>query len=63
MNDWEKHWAEQHIQWAIDEGIAKGYQDGSFQPDKPITRAETVTMLHRLDTRLRADYQGGKNNE
>ena len=49
VNDWEKHWARQHIQWAVDEGIAQGYQDGSFQPDKPVTRAELVTMLHRYD--------------
>lgn len=55
VNDWEKHWAAQHIQWAYDEGIAQGYQDGSFQPDKPVTRAELVTMLHRYDATLRQD--------
>lgn len=51
-NDWEQHWAREHIQWALDEGIAQGYQDGSFRPDKPTTRAEAVTMLHRLEKML-----------
>ena len=58
--DYEGHWAEQHIRWAIDKGIAKGYQDGSFQPDKPITRAEMVTMLHRYDA-IRS--KGERSNE
>lgn len=57
--DYEGHWAQQHIQWAIDAGIATGYQDGSFQPDKPITRAEVVTMLHRMDAKIRRDFPLG----
>lgn len=45
--DYENHWAEQHIRWAMEAGIMQGYPDGSFQPDKPVTRAELATILHR----------------
>jgi hypothetical protein len=46
--DYDKHWAREDIDWAKDKGIVKGYPDGSFHPDEPITRAEAVVMLRRL---------------
>lgn len=42
------HWAEKPIRKVIQKGIMKGYPDGSFQPDKPVTRAELATILDRL---------------
>ena len=45
--DYSGHWAEQDIKWAIDNGLMTGYKDGSFQPDKAITRAEAITLLRR----------------
>lgn len=42
------HWAESAIDALSDMGIINGYADGSFKPDKNITRAETATMLARL---------------
>lgn len=48
------HWAEDNIRWGIDKGLLNGYEDGSFRPDKPITRAEVATILHRYD-----DYRFG----
>jgi hypothetical protein len=42
------HWAEQEIRRCIQRGIIKGYPDGSFQPEKPVTRAELATVLDRL---------------
>lgn len=45
--DYENHWAEQHIRWAMEEGLIHGYPDGSFRPDQPVTRAELATILHR----------------
>lgn len=47
--DWEGHWAEEHIRWAIQQGIMTGYEDGTWQPDRPVTRAELAAVLHRLD--------------
>jgi len=43
--DIKGHWAESLIRQAIAEGWAKGYPDGTFQPDKPITRAEAVALI------------------
>ena len=45
--DVRNHWAEEAIEWAIEEELMKGYPDGSFQPDKPMTRAEFVTVEYR----------------
>ena len=43
--DIKGHWAESLIRQAIAEGWAKGYPDGTFQPDKPLTRAEAVALI------------------
>lgn len=45
----DRHWAKDAIQWAKDEGLTSGYQDGTFRPDKAITEAQLVTMLVRFD--------------
>lgn len=42
------HWAEEAIRRCMKRKIINGYPDGSFAPDKPITRAEAVTMIDRL---------------
>ena len=42
------HWAEQYIRQAAALGWVQGYPDGNFGPDRPITRAEAVTMINRV---------------
>lgn len=42
------HWAEDDIRWCVEHGFMKGYPDGSFQPDKPVTRAELATVIRRM---------------
>ena len=42
------HWAEESIRWCIEHGLMKGYPDGSFQPDKGVTRAELAAVIRRL---------------
>lgn len=39
------HWAYDTIQWAVNEGITKGYLDGTFKPDNSITEAEFLALL------------------
>jgi N-acetyl-anhydromuramyl-L-alanine amidase AmpD len=46
--DIKNHWAENNIERVVESGIMKGYSDGTFQPDKPITRAEFATAITRL---------------
>lgn|GEM_PF-2652430 len=44
------------IKWLKDNGIAKGYADGSYRPSAPLTRADCSTFLHRLaGTRIFTD--------
>lgn len=47
-NDYSAHWARDEIDRAMELGLVIGYPDGTFQPDKPITRAEAAVMLLRL---------------
>lgn len=44
-----QHWASESVEWAYNQGLTKGYPDGTFAPDKPITEAQFVTMLVRFD--------------
>lgn len=43
-----EHWAEKEISEWIDKGYVSGYEDGTFRPDRNITRAEFITMVNRL---------------
>ena len=36
------------IEWMAAEGLAGGYDDGTFGPNQPVSRAATATFLHRL---------------
>lgn len=48
FSDVEGHWGEAYINMAAEKGLIKGYPDGSFRPDEPITRAEAITIINRL---------------
>ena len=52
--DIKGHWAESLIRQAIAEGWVKGYSDGTFRPDKPMTRAEAVALITGVMKRLKA---------
>ncbi|CAH0118985.1 hypothetical protein PAE9249_01482 [Paenibacillus sp. CECT 9249] len=39
------HWADSTMRKAACAGMVKGYPDGSFKPDQPVTRAEFTLML------------------
>jgi hypothetical protein len=40
-------WSAAKIQFARDNNIVSGYQDGSFRPTQPVTRAEMMAVLRR----------------
>lgn len=42
------HWAYQMICSASAKGWINGYSDGTFRPEKAITRAETMTLVNRV---------------
>lgn len=41
----DKSWAYEPIKWLKDNDIVSGYEDGSFRPETPITRAEVAKIL------------------
>lgn len=49
VDDVTGHWAESAIRRCMELGLMRGYEDGSFQPDRPVTRAELATVLDRLE--------------
>ena len=56
FDDISGHWAESYIEKAIDYGFVNGYEDGTFKPDAPITRAEFTTMFNgALENKAEAD--------
>lgn len=43
-----KHWAYGAIAYGVDNELAKGYPDKSYQPNRKITRAEGIVVLARF---------------
>lgn len=46
--DYVGHWSEEDVRWAMALKLVRGYEDGNFRPDRNITRAETVHILHNF---------------
>lgn len=44
----KEHWAYPYIETATRLGLLNGYPDGTFQPGRQLTRAETAVILYRL---------------
>jgi large repetitive protein len=51
FTDISASWAREAINSATQDGILKGYADGTFHPKANTTRAEVVTMINRLMNR------------
>lgn len=51
FTDISNHWAKPYITYLTENNIINGYQDGTFQPDAQITRAEAVAIINRAITR------------
>ncbi|MCL1809797.1 MAG: S-layer homology domain-containing protein [Clostridiales bacterium] len=46
--DTRGHWAETWIEKAVSSGLVQGYPDGTFRPDKAVTRAEFTAMVNKV---------------
>lgn len=49
FTDTQGHWGEEFIRQAVAAGLFKGYPDNTFHPDEPVSRAQFVTVLWRLE--------------
>lgn len=43
------------IEWGAKLGLIKGFDDGTFRPDEPVTRGQLMTIIQRYD-----NYKEGK---
>ena len=48
FSDIATHWAKDEISIAYNNGWITGYPDGTFDPQRDITRAETITLVNRI---------------
>lgn len=53
------HWAEEDIKKAARYGRIEGYPGGTFRPDAPITRGETVRIINNMLSR-RCELESGE---
>ena len=52
FSDIRGHWAEDEINEAAELGWVHGMPDGTFQPERPITRAESMTLVNHVLKRM-----------
>lgn len=45
FKDINAHWSEKFVESMASKGVVSGYENGTFNPEKSVTRAEFVTML------------------
>ncbi|WP_170270134.1 S-layer homology domain-containing protein [Heliorestis acidaminivorans] len=43
------HWAYSAIATAYEHGLLQGFEDGTFRPDDPLTRAQALALILRLE--------------
>lgn len=54
------HWSSRIIAAVVQKGYMTGYPDGSFQPERALTRAEAVTILNRVLNRVPQNQIGAQ---
>ncbi|MBR2916661.1 MAG: S-layer homology domain-containing protein [Clostridia bacterium] len=57
FSDVKGHWSEEYVNAMVKEGYIKGYEDGTFRPDKTITNTEALILLSRMLGVDDADYK------
>src|SRR5665647_2128787 len=49
VSDISGHWAQTTIQAWVDQGNIKGYPDGTFRPENPISREEVASIIMKIN--------------
>jgi len=60
VKDINNHWAMNSINKAIQTGVLKGYEDGTFRPDNSITRAEACAIISKITNYDGRSYYGSQ---
>lgn len=42
------HWSNRYVNWAVETNVVDGYENGTFQPDKAVTRQEMAVMVRNF---------------
>lgn len=51
LTDISNHWGISYIMLCVQNSVMSGYTDKTFKPDRPVTRAETVTIFSNVSGR------------
>ncbi|MCJ8011506.1 S-layer homology domain-containing protein [Paenibacillus sp. KQZ6P-2] len=62
LSDIQSHWAKDAINNLASAGVINGYGDGSFKPNKTISREEMVIILSRIVDLSKVDKDESKGN-
>ena len=66
LTDIDNHWAKEYIEYGVEKGYISGYPDGTFLPNKTVTRAEFSKMLNsavKITAKADADFKDVKAGE
>ncbi len=66
FSDIEGHWAKNWIEDAVNLGFVSGYEDGTFRPDRTITRAEFSKLMNsalHIDKKAKLNFSDVGNKE
>jgi hypothetical protein len=55
----ENHWAYQAIQELANDGYIKGYPDGTFKGNRPMTRYEVAALIERAVSAIKSELVAG----
>ncbi len=61
-SDVSGNWAASDINKVVAAGLMKGFPDGKFYPNQPVTRAEIVTVLNRIQSNSGTEAVNGSSN-
>ncbi|QNK56388.1 S-layer homology domain-containing protein [Paenibacillus sp. PAMC21692] len=48
FSDTEKHWSGDYVRVFVEAGYVNGYPDGTFRPDRLLSRAEAIVLLNNI---------------
>lgn len=57
FSDLTAKWYQDAVNWAAVKGITAGYPDGTFKPNKNVTREELATILYKYETTVKEEME------